>query len=257
MRPWLVGLSILAFLMSSSALATTVEPMTFSRMVDESEMVIEGTVVDLWVTATGTAKREPRDKVHAPPKTPAGEERKARAAESPQALGVEGGRMLFTWVTMNVDEEIVGHAGARVSFRVAGGSDGQVKVVVHGLPGFKVGMRYIVFLRHGFEQTADPVVGVNQGYFAIVHDREQRRDVLLNAKGDVVLGVAGDRLITRFNRASAEGPTPRLGPPPVPDAGSGIHSRISPEVARYWLSTDEPITKEEFLSTIRAERERQ
>lgn len=252
---WKAWAGIAGLLLSlSPVLATTIKSRSFTELVNESEIVVQGKVVGLEVTGTGAARREARSKEHASPRAPGGQAEANGDTATRQEMGVEGGRMLFTRVTLEVEEEIVGQAGRFVELRVAGGSDGQVKVVVHGMPTFEMGQRYIVFLRPGFERAGDPLVGVDQGYFRVLRDAERNQDVLLNAKGDFVLGVERDRIVTRFNADRSQGPSPRLGPPPVPDAGSGARSETSREVARYWSSTEAPMSKEAFRSAIRARR---
>src|SRR5687767_3943036 len=100
---WKAWTGIAGLLLSlSPVLATTIKPMGFTEMVNESEAVVEGKVVDLQVTATGVARRENRSKDHGAPKTPAEQGEASGDTAARQEVGVEGGRMLFTLVTLEV-----------------------------------------------------------------------------------------------------------------------------------------------------------
>lgn len=241
--------------MASSAAATTFPNLSFSDLVENSEIVIEGKVIDLQTTATGSPRQGAKEKQHQPPRVPGPGASQPGSSDLPQAVGTEGGRMLFTWVTMEVEEEIAGQAGARISFKVAGGSDDKMNVVVHGMPTFKLGERYIVFLRHNFDQAGDPFAGVNQGFFRVAFDEERGRDILLDAEGDLVIAIEQDRIIRRFNPERAAGPAPQFAPAPTPEPGSAVRSETSSEAARYWTSAEEPISKSAFISAIRASKE--
>ena len=110
-------------------------------------------------------------------------------------------------------------------------------------------------LRPDFENTNVPVVGVSQGFFEIASDPATGQEMLLNADGDIVLGIEGNRLALRHNPARARARTPKLGPAPVPERGSDVQTRISPQVERYWKSTESPMAPGDFLETVRTMKE--
>lgn len=228
--------------------AVSLTSLAFSEVVEEAALVMEGTVVELRVVASGSRlATAPERKSHRAPAAAAARPEGATAA--PQAVGVEGGRMLFTEVTLAVDREIVGEAGSTVTFRVAGGVDGNEEVRVFGMPRFELGGRYVVFLRPGFADTGVPIVGVHQGFFEVAA-AENGEEVLLNADGDVVVAVEDDRVVCRRNPQRAAGPAPRLGPAPVPEQGSGVRAATSAAVARYWGTEEPPLELEDFVTAI-------
>lgn len=254
--PYSNVLLILALMMCANPLdATTLASLSFKDLVHEAALVIEGTVIDLKVISTGAKHAQPHQpRDHRAPAQPAESEQNASSFGVPQAVGVEGGKMLFTEVTLAVDREIVGSADDIVKLRVAGGSDDEVQVTVHGMPTFEIDKRYVLFLRRQLDDLGDPIVGVNQGYFEVVA-AEDGTEHLLNAAGDLVLGVEDDRIICRHNPERATGPMPRLGPIPVPEAGANVKASASSEVLRYWLSEEPPISLDDFVVILHATKE--
>lgn len=231
--------------------ATSIVELEFDQIVDRSEVVVEGVVVGTANQYTGSDIRTVKSKSSAAPATNAGTSADVDPA-APQALGVEGGRMLFTEVTLAVSQEIAGSVGSTVTFRVAGGSDEDGSVIVFGMPRFEIGERYVVFLRTGFESTGAPIVGVNQGFFRVAHLADTGEEALLNIDGDILLGVEGNRFVTRRN---PDGPTarqPRMVDPPVPAPGSGVTPRAGRRAARYWSSNEPPMSLEALVTAVRA-----
>lgn len=253
--PPLLIASLLILVCPPPATASTITPLGFGDIVAKATVAVEGTVIDLQVFSTGIdlpGSSEP--KTHRAPN--AGSESEAEAQGSsaaPQEVGVEGGKMLFTQVTLAVETEIFGSAGRTVTFRVAGGDDGDLRVMVHGMPEFQLDKRYLVFLGPRFQQTAVPIVGVNQGYFEVVQ-ADSGEPFLLNGNGDVVIGVEDDRVIARHNPERATGPRPQLGSVPVPETGSGVRASASPQVTRYWLSEEPQMSVADFIAIVRAEK---
>lgn len=245
--------------------ATTITPYDFSDVVGKAAVVIEGTVVDLQVVSNGKGLvSEPRLKSHRAPAAalpePDREEAPATAqaepsTAAPEAVGVEGGRMLFTEVTLAVARDIVGEAGPTVTLRIAGGKDGTEEVQVFGMPRFELGHRYLVFLRQGYAETGVPIVGVNQGFFEITTTAEGEEQ-LLDSEGDVVVAIEKDRVVCRHNPERTDARTPRLGPAPVPEQGSGVRAALSPEVVRYWLTEEPPLPVEDFVAAIKNVKEK-
>ena len=261
MRGSILGIaaSVLALASDLTVQATTIIPLRFDEVARRSAVVVEGTVVDLQVRSTGTDLQKSGAKLHRSPDapfTPATPPRDAVdstiPANAPQGLPVEGGKMLFTEVTLAVDRAVVGDPGPTLTFRVAGGDDGQVRVKVFGMPSFRMGERYVVFLRPGFEANAVPVVGVNQGFFRIVSDPVNGQVTLVNAENDVVTGVEEGRIISRRDLAK-RGPV--LGPPPSRVGGPTRPTELTGAVDRYWHSTEPPMSLDAFFAAVRAARE--
>lgn len=254
---WLFNM-LLVLIGAPASFAASFTPLQFSELVGQSAVVIEGVVVDLRVISIGHVQQQTPRKRAVPPKSPSEDiveptDQNMDAdvpLPAPQSVGVEDGKMLLTEVTMEVTKEIVGVVGPTVTFRIAGGDDGQVSVTVFGMPKFEIGKRYVVFLRPNFEANAVPITGVNQGAFEVMPDVETGEEILLNADGDIVLDIENDRVVVRHNPERAAGPSPKLAPLPVPDASDDVDVRVSPEVTRYWLSQEAPMSPDDFIDTI-------
>lgn len=226
-----------------AAQTTTIVPLRFDEVVQRAGVVVEGTVVDVRVRPTGADLPQAPDAVA--PASPI----------APVGLGVEGGSTLFTEVTLRVDNRIGGHDAPEIRFTIAGGTADDATVTVFGMPSFHLGGRYILMLRPDYEHTNVPVVGVSQGFFEIVSDPGTGQDLVLNADGDIVVGIEGDRVALRRNPSLARTRGPQLGPAPVPDAASDVQSATSPEVERYWASTEAPMHPAAFLDAVRTMKE--
>lgn len=228
-----------------AAQATTIAPLRFDELVQQAGVVVQGTVTDVRVLSTG-ADLPPAEESNVP-----------SSPTAPISADVEGGRMLYTEVTLQVDRQIGDPVGPEIRFTLAGGRTEDESFIVFGMPRFEIGGRYILLLRRDFERTNVPVVGVSQGFFQIVRDPATDRDMLLDADGDIVLSIEDDRVALRRNPARARPHTPRLGPAPVPDEESDVRPGLSPRVERYWLSTESPTLPETFLDTARVMKEEQ
>jgi hypothetical protein len=231
-----------------------------NQLTEQADLVFEGTVVELQVQTTGAGQRTSAPKIHVPPKQASeGDEFTGEGEENISvAVGGKGGRMLFTQVTMAVNRGIVGDlSSSTITFKVAGGSDGQTQVIVHGMPRFELGKRYVVFLRPNYQVTGAPIVGVNQGCFEVAVDTTTGQEMMLNNKGDIVTGLENDRVIVRQNPANVNGLREQPEPPPVPDGESAVQARLSPEIERYFQSNVPPMTVNDFALTIRAMKESQ
>lgn len=248
-----------ALLTASPGISTTIKHLDFGEVVQQAGIVVEGTVVDLRVQSTGSDIRTRGTKNHAAPMSPSsrlkhadGETLGEGGATAPQSLGVEGGKMLFTEVTMSVETEIVGSPGSTIRFRVAGGTNEHGTAIVFGMPTFELEKKYVVFLQPDYETTNTPVIGVNQGYFEVVRSEEGNREILLNADGDIVIGVARSRVILKHNPQRSVGHTRQLVAAPLPDTGSEVKASLSPQVQRYWSSTEPPMSRDSFFAAVRA-----
>lgn len=240
------------------ARASTIKTLSFGERVEAAELIVRGRVVDLETVYSGhRIARSDAEKDSVSPlresDMPGGASALAsEALEAPVGLGVEGGQMLFTRVTVVVEEEVYGVAGQQIVFDIAGGRDGGRAVIVDGMPEFELGGRYLLFLRAGFEATADPVVGVYQGFFQIASG-QNGEEILLDAQGDFVLGIENDEVRVRHNQASETRPSPTFIAGPVRDGAPGAEpATTSAEAARYWMSTETPMTARAFTDAVRA-----
>ncbi len=77
--------------------------------------------------------------------------------------------------------------------------------------------------------------------------------MLLNANSDIVIAIENDSVIVRRNPQSEDSGR-QLAPPPVPETDSPIQPSTSPEVERYWLSTEPAIDPTDFKAAVRTAR---
>ena len=246
-------------------IATTIIPLDFSKVVEQSIVVVDGTVVDLQVISKGLDKQKSQPKDHVAPKKSSVETQEPTETEElketeaqdetsfpiQQIVDVEGGEMLFTDITFAIEQEIFGEVSDIVTIRIPGGSDDKKSVTVFGMPEFELGKRYVLFLRPDYETTNVPIVGVNQGCFEVIWDAVMEEEILINANGDIVIGIESGRVDVRHNSMRINGHAFRLGQAPVPEESSGVKSIISPEVKQYWESMETPMTLNDFIATVR------
>ncbi|HXY60333.1 MAG TPA: hypothetical protein VEH26_01870 [Chthoniobacterales bacterium] len=131
--------------------ATTVIPPTFEQLVQQAELIFQGTV---------TASRSAWE-------------------------GEGGDRHIETYVTFQVEENVKGEAGASYTIRMLGGTVGDETMEVTDAPKFEVGDREILFVEHNNDQFV-PLVGIGHGRFHIQRDEQTSRDVVVNAEGEPV-----------------------------------------------------------------------
>ncbi|MGH9320710.1 MAG: hypothetical protein ACRD21_00945 [Vicinamibacteria bacterium] len=254
-----VRLLALAVLLGSGVVvpagASTVKNLSFAERVAQAALIVRGKVVNLEALRRGAApdaRGERREKEATSPRAQAAAEAESLGL-APEAVGVEGGSMIFTRVTLEVEEEIKGVGGRQLVFEIAGGVLGGRAAIVHGMPTFERGQRYLLFLRQGYESSADPIVGVNQGFFEVVRDDFVGADVVLDSNGDFVVAVETDGIRVRRNSARATRPAPQLGAAPVPESGARLTvAGTSPEVLSYWQSSERPMSLQGFRQAIAA-----
>lgn len=131
--------------------ATTVIPPTFEQLVQQAELIFQGTV---------TASRSVWE-------------------------GEGGDRHIETYVTFQVEDSVKGQAGASYTVRMLGGTVGDEAMEVTDAPKFEVGDRDILFVEHNNEQFV-PLVGISHGRFHVQRDEQTGRDIVVNAEGDPV-----------------------------------------------------------------------
>jgi hypothetical protein len=78
-------------------------------------------------------------------------------------------RMIYTYVSVAIDDPIKGERRRTVLLRQMGGTIGAKTVSIAGMPQFKAGDQVIVFLKDRQNGTFD-VVGLNQGKYDIADD---------------------------------------------------------------------------------------
>jgi hypothetical protein len=130
---------------------TTVIPPTFEQLVQQAELIFQGTVTDV---------------------------RSVWEGEGAQ-------RHIDTYVTFQIDENVKGKATSSYTIRMLGGTVGDETMEVTDSPKFKVGDREILFVEHNNEQFV-PLVGINHGHFHLQRDEQTGRDIVMNGEGEAV-----------------------------------------------------------------------
>jgi len=134
--------------------ATTVIPPTFEQLVQQAELIFQGTVSDV---------------------------RSVWEGEGAQ-------RHIDTYVTFQIADSVKGNPGASYTIRILGGTVGDETMEVTDTPKFKVGDSDILFVEHNNDQFV-PLVGINNGRFHIQPDEETGRDIVVNGEGEPVRDV--------------------------------------------------------------------
>jgi hypothetical protein len=131
--------------------ATTVIPPTFEQLVQQAELIFQGTVTDSRSVWEG-----------------------------------EGGqRHIETYVTFKIEDSVKGQPGTSYTIRMLGGTVGDETMEVTDTPKFKVGDREILFVEHNNDQFV-PLVGISYGRFHVQKDEQTGRDVVVNNEGEAV-----------------------------------------------------------------------
>jgi len=134
--------------------ATTVIPPTFEQLVQQAELIFQGTVTDV---------------------------RSVWEGEGAQ-------RHIDTYVTFQIGENMKGNAGSSYTIRILGGTVGDETMEVTDTPKFKMGDRDILFVEHNNDQFV-PLVGINNGRFHVQRDGQTGRDIVVNGEGEPVRDV--------------------------------------------------------------------
>ena len=145
------------FLLATFAIAfsrvtgTSVIPPTFNQLVQQAELIFQGTVTDV---------------------------RSIWEGEGAQ-------RHIDTYITFQIGENVKGNAGSSYTIRILGGTVGDETMEVTDTPKFKVGDSDILFVEHNNDQFV-PLVGINNGRFHVQRDEQTGRDIVLNGEGEPV-----------------------------------------------------------------------
>ena len=138
-----------------STRATTVIPPTFDQLVSQAELIFQGTVTDVKSQWTGEGAQ----------------------------------RHIVSFVTLKIDEQIKGEAGATYTIRMLGGTVGDQTMEVTDSPKFAAGDRDILFVENNGRQFV-PLVGIMHGRFRVQRDAGSGREVVANDHGGAVHDLA-------------------------------------------------------------------
>ena len=150
-------LILVVTLLLRDARATTVIPPTFDELVEQAQIIFQGTVADV---------------------------RCEWAGEGTQ-------RAIVSYVTFRVEDPIKGEpGGATYTMRMLGGTIGNETMGIADAPTFKSGDRDIVFVENNGTQYI-PLVGIMYGRFHVQADSVAGKDIVTSDSGGPVAGVTG------------------------------------------------------------------
>lgn len=133
--------------------ATTVAPISFAELVDQSELVFVGEAIDsraIWETRGGV-------------------------------------KQISTIVGFNVIKILKGQTGQRAELNFAGGTIDNVSQTIAGMPQFQEGDRDVLFVSAD-RQAISPLVGFWHGRYRVVRDQATGRESVRTHDGLPVLG---------------------------------------------------------------------
>jgi hypothetical protein len=131
--------------------ATTVIPPSFDELVEQAQLIFQGTVTDVQSQWTGEGAQ----------------------------------RRIVSYVTFRVEESIKHEAGASYTLRMLGGTVNGETMGIADAPLFKKGDRDILFVENNGSQFV-PLVGIMYGRFRLVHDRGTGREIVTTNTGEPV-----------------------------------------------------------------------
>jgi len=150
----LFSLVVCAFAVITTARATTVIPPSFDQLVQQAELIFEGTVTDV----------------------------------KSQWTGEGANRRIVSFVTFEVNDGLKGNAGETYTMRMLGGTVDDTTMEVTESPKFKAGDRDILFVENNGTQFI-PLVGIMHGRFKVQKD-QTGAEVVLDNHGHAVTDVA-------------------------------------------------------------------
>jgi hypothetical protein len=152
--------ALIALFLSAPAFATTVTRLNMEQLVQRADLIVQGHV------------------------------------ESVYSQWDEARRLVFTYISIRVDEPLKGEYRQSVLIRQVGGTVGNIQMSIAGVPQFKSGEMAIVFLKHQDDSTFQ-VVGMNQGLYKIVEDFAVSNvfgvDLLDSKTGEITKPLIGGR----------------------------------------------------------------
>lgn len=152
----LAMLTALALASGPGAVPTTVPPMRYSEIVAQAELIFTGSAVK------SVCRIE------------------------------EGGKTIRTFVTFTNLAFTKGQHQGDLVLQIEGGEVGEERLVVPEIPKFKVGSRYLLYVVANGKNIS-PIVGFHQGAFEFAE--RNGREVLLNLRGEELIGVQNDRFV--------------------------------------------------------------
>ena len=129
----LIATALMVAVLAAPAFATTVLKLDMEQLVRRADLIVQGRV------------------------------------ESVYSQWDEQRRLVFTYVSIRVDDPLKGERRQSVLIRQVGGTIGTIQMSVAGAPQFKTGEMTLVFLKRQDDSTFQ-VVGMNQGLYKIVDD---------------------------------------------------------------------------------------
>lgn len=136
-------------LVTSVSQATTVIPPSFAELVAKADLVVDGEI---------TAVRS--ELVHS-----------------------GGGRLVYTYVTVEVLETIKGVSPENLELRLLGGTMGDFTMQVEGVPEFAVGDRDVLFVVGNGEQFC-PLVAIMHGRYPVIPRPSDGEEIVLRTSGE-------------------------------------------------------------------------
>ena len=149
-----LALAVASLLASKAAFATTVIPPSFDQLVQQAELIFQGSVTDV----------------------------------RSQWVGEGAQRQIVSYITFKVEDGVKGDAGQTYVMRMYGGTVGEDAMGISDAPVFKVGDRDILFVENNGTQ-AIPLVGIMFGRFHVERD-QAGQDVVTRNEGEPVKDVA-------------------------------------------------------------------
>ncbi|MCX6552019.1 MAG: hypothetical protein NTY02_13645 [Acidobacteria bacterium] len=154
-RLWVILALILAVAAVATPGATTVIPPTFSEMVAQAQIVFVGETVDV----------------------------------QSRWIATRSGPAIVTTVTFKVERTLKGELGVATSLEFLGGTVGEDRLEVSGMPRFRVGDRDVLFVDER-GRPMSPVVGFMHGRFRVLHDPATSRESIARYNYEPLAGVS-------------------------------------------------------------------
>jgi hypothetical protein len=129
----IVGIALTLALLAAPAFATTVVKLNLQQLAQRADLIVQGQVQSIYTQWDA------------------------------------GRHLVFTYISIRVDESFKGESRQSVLIRQVGGTVGTIQMSIAGVPQFKSGETAIVFLKRQDDGTFQ-IVGMNQGLYEIVED---------------------------------------------------------------------------------------
>lgn len=143
-----------AFLVARATATTVVQP-TFDELVDEAQVIFEGTVTDVRGEWSGEGAQ----------------------------------RGIVSYVTFQIEDALKGSPGTTYTLQMMGGTIGDETITIADAPVFKKGDRDILFVENNGRQFI-PLVGIMYGRFRLKPDSVAGSEIVTDHAGQPVGGIA-------------------------------------------------------------------